>query len=146
MKKYRFLFCIVSLALVISGGCTTKILTPEEKVIIDKINSQLPFQVAIDGNRAQINTIIAALIKEPVTANSEIICDTVNNDLINITFMPCNKDGIVVPGKKPALILLRDSNKITIDQTTDKKKLAPNYYLMDVTAGDQTSRVIIKVK
>jgi len=146
MKKSIFLLCLTSLFLIISSGCATKELTPEEKAVMEKTNAQLPFKVTIDGNSAKVNTTIAAIIEEPVPANAEIICDTLNNDLINITFMPCDKDGIVVPGKKPALILLRDSNKTTLDQTIDKKQLKPGYYLMDATSGDQTSRIIIEIK
>jgi len=146
MKKSIFLFSIAAFAVMIYTGCATKVLTPEEKAVIAKTNAQLPFQIKIDENSARPNTTIAALIEEPVSATSEIICNIVNNDLINITFMPCDKDGIVVPGKKPALILLRDSNKTTLDQTVDKKQLKPGYYLMDVTAGDQTSRIVIEIK
>ena len=146
MKKPIIFLCTLSLLLMISAGCATKELSPEEKALLQKINLQLPFQVAIDGNTARTDSVIAAVIEEPVTATSEIVCTIENNDIINISFMPSDKEGIVIPGKKPALILLRDGNKTTLNQTTDKKKLKPGYYLMDVTSGDKTSRIVIEVK
>jgi len=52
------------------------------------------------ANSARTNTMIAALIEEPVAADSEIICDIADNDIISITFFPCDREGIVVPGKE----------------------------------------------
>ena len=138
--------CVISFLLMIPSGCATKQLSPEEQAEQAEINSKLPFDVAIDGNVAKTNSTVAAVIEEPVTATSELVCSTDNNDIINITFMPSDKGGIVVAGKAPALIILRDGNKITLDQTTDKKKLKPGYYLMDVTSGDKTARVVIEIK
>ena len=146
MKQILFLLCAFLLAVSIFPGCATKELTPEEKVLLEKINAQLPFQVAINGNAAKTNTEIAAVISEPVPADAEIVCDTENNDLITITFMPCDKDGVVISGKAPELILIREGNKTTLDQTTDKKKLSKGFYLMDVTSGDKTSRIVIEIK
>ena len=146
MNKSIFLIFAVSVFLLFFSGCVTKELTPEEKAAIVKINALLPFQVSVNGNEARTDTEVAAVIDDPVPATAEIVCNTENRDLITITFMPCNKEGIVVPGKKPALIILRDSNKTTLDNTTDGKKLKPGFYLMDVTAGDKTSRIVIKIK
>jgi hypothetical protein len=124
----------------------TKKLTPEEVAQMNRINARLPFNVAIDGKKAKPASETAAVIETPVSPTSEIVCDCMDTNLINITFMPCEKDGIVIPGKKPALILIRDSNKITLDRTIDNKPLAPGNYLMDVTSGDKTSRIVIEIK
>jgi len=144
MKKSILLLFLVAFSLI--TGCTTKKLTPEEVAAMKKINAQLPFNVIIDGKRAKPSTEIAALIEEPVTAVSEIVCEGVDSDLISITFMPCDNEGIVVPGKRPALIIMRETNKTTLDKTIGKKKLVPGHYLMDVTSGDKTSRIIIEIK
>ena len=151
MKKTIFFICVLSSFLMLFSGCVVtdtaqQQLSPEEQAKVDAINSKLPFGVSIDGNAAKTNSAVAAVIEEPVTATSELVCDTENKDIINITFMPSNKDGIVVPGKTPELIILRDGNKTTLDQTTDKKKLQPGYYIMDVTSGDKTARIVIEIK
>ncbi len=146
MKKFAFFVFNISLAIIISIGCLTKELTPEEKAAEEKANSQLPFAVEVDGNSAEIHSTIAALIEEPVEADAEIVCDTINNDIINITFFPCDSNGIVVPGKKPALIIIREGNKTTLDKTVNGEKLISGFYLMDVSNGKQTSRAVLEVK
>ncbi len=146
MKKAIIYLCSFSLLLMVSAGCATKELSPEEKVLIEQINARLPFQVAIDGNIARADSAIAAIIEEPVTATSEMVCTIENNDIIQVTFMPCDINGVVIPGKDPALILLRDGNTTTLNQTTDKTKLKTGCYLMDVTFGDKTSRIVITIK
>jgi hypothetical protein len=146
MKKILFLLSAVAVSILLLNGCVTKELTPEEKVIIAKSQAQLPFSVKVDGNSAVINSTIAALIEDSVSSDSEILCEIANDDIINITFFPCDNEGIVVPGKKPALIIIRDGNKSSLDKTIDGKKLTPGFYLMDVSAGNTTSRIVIEVE
>ena len=146
MKKFSLLFIAVSISTLLLSGCVTKELTSEEKEIIAKSQAQLPFSVKVDGNEAVANSTIAALIEDPVSADSEVLCEITNDDIINITFFPCDNEGIVVPGKKPALIIIREGNKSSLDKTMDGKKLTPGFYLMDVTAGKRTSRIVIEVE
>ncbi len=146
MKKLSLLFSAVFLSLFMCTGCITKELTHEEKEAVKKINAQLPFGVEVDGNSAVSHTAVAALIEEPVDADSEIVCDIVNDDIIQIGFLPCDKEGIVVSGKKPSVLIIRTGNTTTLDKTFDGKKLTSGFYLMDVTCGDKTSRIVVEVK
>jgi hypothetical protein len=146
MKKFSLLFIAVSISILLLNGCVTKELTHEEKEIIAKAQAQLPFPVKVDGNSAVTNSTIAALIEDSVSSDSEILCEVANDDIINITFFPCDNEGIVVPGKKPALIIIRESNKSSLDKTIDGKKLTPGFYLMDVSQGNRTSRIVIEVE
>lgn len=146
MQKLSYLFAATIISLLVCSGCMTKELTPEEKAVVEKTNAQLPFGVAINGNDAKPYSTIAALIEEPVSIDSEIICDIVNDDIINITFFPCDKEGIVIPGKKPALIIIRDGSKTTLNKTIDGKKLTSGFYIMDATSGDITSRIVIEIQ
>ena len=146
MNKFSILFSAASVLILLIAGCVTRELTPEEKEVIAKTQAQLPFGVEVDGNSASTHSTIAALIEAPVSADSELICDIVNSDIINITFFPCDNEGIVVPGKKPALIIIREGNKTSLDKSIDGKKLTTGFYLMDVSAENKTSRIVIKVK
>ena len=146
MKKFSLLFSAVSVSILLITGCVTKELTPQEKEVIAKTQAQLPFGVKVDGNSASAHSTIAAVIEEPVAADSELVCDIINDDIINITFFPCDNEGIVVPGKKPELVIIRDGNKKSLAETNGGKKLTPGFYLMDVTAGNLTSRIVIRIK
>ena len=145
MKKPLSLLLPASVLCFAIFGCVTKELTPEEKAVVEQCKAQLPFGIAIAEHKAVVDSPIAARIAEPVANDAEIVCDTVNNGLIEISFFPCDKEGIVVGGKKPALILLRDGNKTTLDKTIYGKKLVPGFYKMDVTSGNKTSRVVIEI-
>ena len=148
MKKLVLIIAACMPLLTFLNGCLTTEpeISPEEQEAVARKKVCLPFPVTVGGNQAEINTESAAVIREPVAADAEIECGVQNDDIITITFFPCDKDGIVIGGKKPSLIIIRDGSKSTLGSTNSGKKLSPGYYKMEVSAGDKTSRIIIQVK
>lgn len=55
------------------------------------------------------------------------------------------ENGTVVMNRPAAVIFAQDTNEVKLDQTMDKKKLAPGTYLMNIVAHDKTSRVVFTV-
>jgi hypothetical protein len=130
------------------GGCGifsgTKA-TPEEQAKLDRINANLPFEVMVDGKKAVVATEICAKIATPVKNDSKLEIAAANKEVVVISFFPCDKDGIVVSGGKPSLIILRGNSKTSLNATLDKKALPPGFQLMRVTAGDKTASVLLNV-
>ena len=130
------------------GGCGifsgTKV-TPEEQAKLDRVNGNLPFEVVVAGNKAVISTVICAKIATPVKNDAKLEIGTKDKDVVVISFFPCDKDGIVVSGGKPALIILHRATKTTLNATLDKKALTPGFHLMRVTSGDKTASVLLNV-
>jgi hypothetical protein len=142
------LLMLVMVLTLVCGGCLTFSggdATSEEKVRLERINGNLPFSVAIDGNEAVVATEFCAEIAEPVRPDSELILGVPNDDVIVISFFPCDEEGVVAPGGKPSLIILRGNSKTSLKATFDGKPLPSGHYLMRVTAGDKTANVLLKI-
>ncbi|NOY75271.1 MAG: hypothetical protein GXP32_05715 [Kiritimatiellaeota bacterium] len=114
-----------------------------EQAKLARIKANLPFSVSVDGAKAATATEICAKIERPVPNNAELILGTSNDDVIVISFFPCDQDGVVVSGGKPSLIILRGSSKVSLDSTLDKKPLKSGYQLMRITAGDKAASVLL---
>ena len=130
------------------GGCgvfSGSNATPEEQAKLDRINSNLPFDVTVDGQKAQPATEVCAKIALPVRADADFKLDVPSKDIIVISFFPCDKDGIVKSGGTPALIILRSTSKGSLTDTLDKKPLTPGFHLMRITAGKKTASVLLDV-
>ena len=149
MKKS--LFSITSSVLLLVAGCQTPLFQekPEENSqevkneIVKKV--QLPFEISINGKKALPYSETIAKIAKPLPNNGEVVCNIENSDMIQLDFFPANENGVVIGGKKPKLIIIREGNKTTLDQTISHKKLSKGFYLMNVTAGDKQARVIIQI-
>ena len=118
---------------------------PGEQARLARINATLPFEVTIDGQKAETATEISAKIAFPVRKDADFSLGAPNKDVIVISFFPCDKDGIVKSGGTPALIILRSTSKGSLADTLDKKPLSPGFHLMRITAGEQTASVLLDV-
>ena len=138
-----FLFLATTAFALLCGGCATSNLDPAEQAKLDRINSTLPFNVTVDGVKAAKATPICAKLARPVPNNAELIVDAPKGDVIVVSFFPCDQDGIVVSGGKPALIIIRGDAKTTLDDTLDQKPLKAGFHLMRITAGGKTASVLL---
>ena len=139
---------LVVIGALLCGGCgifSGAKTTPEEQAKLDRMNAHLPFEIVIDGNKAVVATDVCTKIATPVKNDSKLEIGTKNDDVIVISFFPCDKDGIVVSGGKPSLIILRGASTTSLNETLDKKALAPGFQLMRVTSGDKTASVLLNL-
>ena len=130
------------------GGCgifSDGKATPEEQVRLDRIKANLPFVITVNGKKAAVATEICAKIASPVKNDAKLEIGAKDKDVVVISFFPCDKDGIVVSGGKPALIILHGTTKTTLNATLDKKVLTPGYKLMRITSGNKTASVLLNI-
>ena len=104
----------------------------------------LPFKVSVGGQAAKDGAPFAK-IADPVAANAAIEVDT-KAEMIIINVHKTKADGTPDEQSTPAIILLQGTNKGTLDQTMDKKKLAPGKYLLSISAGEKTASIQCSIK
>ncbi|MCK5843461.1 MAG: hypothetical protein KAG97_02060 [Victivallales bacterium] len=139
---------LLALAALLCGGCglfSGSKVDPAKQAKLNRINATLPFSVTVDGAEAAKATPICAKLARPVPNNAELVLGASTKGIIVISFFPCDKDGIVLSGGKPALIILRGSLKTSLSNTLDKKSLKPGFQLMRITAGDQAASVLLDI-
>lgn len=109
--------------------------------------SVLPFHVSIGGQAAVVKDAKAkfATIEKPVAADAALEVG-VSGKLIIVNLNPADEKGVPAGTSTPAVILMQDTNKTTLDQTMDKKKLTRGHYLMAVVVDGKTSIVFLKVQ
>ncbi len=105
------------------------------------------FPVSVGGVAAVKANSVFAVIPKAVEANDsiEVGAEVGENGMVIINAFPADVNGDPKPGGKPAIIILKDTNKGTLDQTMDKKALAKGLYRMNIVAGGKTAIVVLGV-
>jgi hypothetical protein len=110
-------------------------------------SAALPFAVKLAGQSAVAKGDAAfATIEQPVADNAELEIAVDNPEMVIINAFPSDEKGNVKENAVAAIIIFQKTNKGKIDQTMDKKKLVAGVYLMNIVAGEKTSRVVFRVK
>jgi hypothetical protein len=109
---------------------------------------EMPFEVSVGGQKAVVKggNDTFGRVQSPVTEDAEIEIHTDCKDaIINIFFG--NEKGEPQAGGK-TIVIMAKGNKCKISDRMDKKKfeMKPGYYLMNVVAKGNTSRVVFQLK
>ncbi len=105
----------------------------------------LPFSVTVGGQAAKDGVPFAKLA-EPVAANAAIEIGA-KADLIIINVHEAKADGTPVEGgPQPAVILLQNTSKGSLDQSMDKRKFEPGKYFLSISAGEKTASIRFSIK
>jgi hypothetical protein len=64
--------------------------------------------------------------------------------IVNVNMV--NTKNEAVPGSTPAVFLLQDKTKTTIDKRMDGKKLSPGNYIMSVVREGKTASILFTIK
>jgi hypothetical protein len=108
--------------------------------------TSLPFSVKFGGQAATYKKGEAfAKVEQPVATNAELSVETKDSTVI-VNAVKASAKGEPVAGAQPAVILLQNTSKTTLDKTLDGKKLDPGTYLFSVVAGGQTASIIVTLK
>jgi hypothetical protein len=107
-------------------------------------SDSLPFPVSVGGQAAKDGTPFAK-IENPVAADAELSVDT-KSDMIIVNVGAVNAKNEPAEGATPAVILLRNKTKTTLDKTMDNKKLAAGNYLMSVVSEGKTASILFTIK
>ena len=131
LKKIGFgLFCVLALGLISSHAQ----------------DGALPFPVSLGGQAATYKAGEPfARIAKPVK-NDAAIEVSVKADMIIINIGKTNEKGDPLPAGQPAVILLQGTNKGSLNQSMDKRKLEAGYYIMSVVAEGKTASIVFKVE
>lgn len=82
----------------------------------------------------------------PVASDAELALD-IEPQMVIINVFQCDEKGNVKSDAIiPFVIMIQNGNKTTLDQSVDKKKLAPGDYIMNILAGGKTVRAKFVVK
>lgn len=107
--------------------------------------SSLPFGVSVGGQAAEVVNEAYAKVPGPVAADAAIVCD-VSADMIIINVFPSDDAGNVDSSAQAKIIMIQGGNSAGLNQTMDGSTLTPGWYLMNVVAGSDTSRVVFQVQ
>jgi hypothetical protein len=109
-------------------------------------STALPFGVKLGGQQAAAKgDANFATVEQPVSDNAALEVAVENPEMVIINVFPSDDNGKAKD--VPAIIIIfQKSNKGTLDQTMDKKKIPAGTYLMNIVAGNKTSRVVFKIK
>lgn len=109
-------------------------------------NPIFAFAVKIGGQDAKPTNEIFATIDKPVAADAEIEVEGSPAMLI-LNVVKSDKQGNVDAGAAPVVIMAQNSNKVKLDATMDKSKLAPGTYIANIVQAEKgTSRVLFTVQ
>ena len=110
-------------------------------------STALPFGVKLGGQQAAAKGDASfATVEQPVADNAALEVAVENPEMVIINVFPSDDSGKVKEGVPAIVIIFQKSNKGAIDQTMDKKKIPAGTYLMNIVAGENTSRVVFKIK
>lgn len=110
-------------------------------------DGSLPFPVSIGGQAATYTKGEPfAKVAKPVKNNAAIEITAKADGMIIINVAKANDKGEPAEGAQPAVILLQNTNKGTLDGTMDKQKLAAGTYLMNVVAEGRTASIVFMVE
>lgn len=150
MKMLHLLSFSVAMVLLLTiAGCGTlakKELSPEEKAQQEKLAAVLPFDVSIDGNKAQLNSEFCAKIANAVSTTAEVLVNSKTEDAIVASIFPSDADGIAKAGIQPIILLLGNDGKNTLDKTRNGKKLEPGFYVININADNKIASIVFEIK
>lgn len=112
-------------------------------------SNSLPFLVKIGGEEAKLEkeTDIAAKLKSPVAADAELeVAVEGELPMLLINAFTSNPSGEINEESTPIILVGQNTKKIKLDATLDHKKLDAGFYILSIVAGENTARVLIKVK
>lgn len=110
-------------------------------------DGSLPFPVSIGGQAATYAKGEAfAKLAKPVKNDAPIEVTAKPEGMIIINVTKCDDKGAPAEGAQPAIILLQNTNKGSLDGTMDKQKLAAGSYLMSVVADGKTATILFKIE
>ncbi|GEM_PF-1560473 len=119
----------------------------KEEAKVGVASAALPFGVKLGGQQAVAKGNASfATVEQAVTDNAELEVAVEKPEMVIINVFPSDEKGNVKQGAAAIIIMFQKTNKGTIEQTVDKKKIPAGTYLMNVVAGDKTSRVVFKIK
>ncbi|HCE43025.1 MAG TPA: hypothetical protein DET40_05720 [Lentisphaeria bacterium] len=132
------------------GDLIKKDAKPEAKKEDAKVagaSTALPFGVKIGGQQAAAKGDASfATVEQAVADNAELEVAVDKPEMVIINVFPSDEKGNAKEGAAAIIIMFQKTNKGTIDQTIDKKKIPAGTYLMNIVAGDKTSRLVFKIK
>ena len=100
--------------------------------------------MSLGGQAAKDGTPFAK-IENPVAADAELAVDS-KSDMIIVNVNIVNAKNEPVAGSTPAVILLQDKTKTTIDKAMDGKKLSPGNYIMSVVSEGKTASILFTIE
>ncbi len=110
-------------------------------------STALPFGVKLGGQQATAKgDANFATVEKAVADNAELEVAVDKPEMVIINVFPSDEKGTPKDGAAAIIIMFQKTNKGTIDQTIDKKKIPAGTYLMNVVAADKTSRIVFKIK
>ncbi len=114
-------------------------------VIIGMTAKSLTFDVEIGGQAAEYENELFAKITKPVKPDANIIVQKVNHDIITVEVLPCDENGNVSQGTRPAGIIKMESgaNMATLLQAKD---IQPGTYILNIFSGKKQVRVFAEIK
>ena len=144
----KIAMCCLAVLLTAAVGCSTTNNTSEQATLAKrtKLAATLPFGVSVGGCKAECFNEICAKVAKPVAGNAEIAIDLPKNQSAIITIFPCDADGVALPGKRPATIIVNGGGKTSLAKANGKKKLAKGFHLMDVVSGGKKAYVLFEIK
>ena len=106
-----------------------------------------PFDVTIGGQKAvmQKGNMLFAVIEKPVKADALLEIEKLAPMLIINAFKVKAGGKVMQPGEQPAIYFVKQKKSVKLNQTMDKKPLAPGRYLINVVAHGVTSRVVFMI-
>jgi hypothetical protein len=144
-----FTVSIMITMLTLSSGCSSiakKELSSEEKAKQVKIAEVLPFEIIIDGNKAQLNSDFCAKVVPPISAVAEVMVNAKSDDIIVATIYHSDAEGIAKAGKQPFILLMGNDGKSSLDKIRNGKKLKPGFYVINVSVDKQIASVVFEIK
>ena len=131
-KLPMFLFVFVFLAM---GAAAEDDFTP------------VPFPVKIGGQSAKAEKgKTFGQIADPVAADAELEVEIKDKAMVIVNFFPTDAAGKPRAGATPAILMLQNNNKGTINKTLDGKALAPGTYQANIVADSKTAMILFTVK
>lgn len=110
-------------------------------------STALPFGVKLGGQAATAKgDANFATVEQTVADNAELEVAVDSPETVIVNVFPSDEKGTTKEGASAIIILFQKTNKGTIDQTIDKKKIPAGTYLMNIVVADKTSRVVFKIK
>ena len=110
-------------------------------------DGSLPFPVSVGGQAATYKKGEAfAKLAKPVKNDAALEVTAKADQMIIINVNKTDDKGAPVAGGQPAIIILQNTNKGTLDATMDKQKLAPGNYMLSVVCAGKTATILFKIE
>lgn len=109
-----------------------------------------PFDVKVGGQLAEVRgdpqTTLFASIKDPVSAEAELVIPGYGDGMVIINLFQIDERGAPVPGFQALIYTIPSGGKTRLHQTIDQRRPEPGLYGANIVYNGQTSRVKFTVK